>query len=71
MEDSIIIYSSPTCPICRMIKMQLTAKGLEYKDVQDVEVLKSMNIQKIPTLVINGEFFVGGQKALARVKEYK
>lgn len=71
MKDSIIIYSSPSCPICRMIKQQLKAKGLEYEDVQDIEVLRSANITKIPTLVINGESFVGGQTALARIKEYK
>lgn len=71
MEDSIIIYSSPTCPQCKMIKMQLKAKGLEYTDIQDVEVLTSLNIRKVPTLEVNKELFVGAQKALAWIKEHK
>lgn len=71
MEDSIIIYSSPTCPQCKMIKMQLQKEGLEYTDIQDVTVLTSMNIRKVPTLEVNGELFVGAQKALAWIKERK
>lgn len=71
MEDSIIVYSSPSCPQCKMIKMQLQLKGIEYKDIQDVEVLASMNIHKVPTLCVNGEFFIGAQKARAKVKELK
>ena len=69
MKDSIIIYSSPSCPQCKMIKMQLKAKGLEYTEVQDVEMLASLNIQKLPTLKVNDTFLVGAQKALAWIKE--
>ena len=71
MEDSIIIYSSPSCPQCRMIKMQLNAKGIEYNEIQDVSTLKSMNISKIPTLKVNNDFFVGAQKIMSWIKEKK
>lgn len=71
MEDSIIIYSSPSCPQCKMIKMQLKAQGLEYTEVQDVDVITSMGIRKLPTLEVNGERLVGAQKALAWIKERK
>lgn len=54
MKDSITLYSSPTCPICKMIKMELDKKGLEYKYVDDVDVLLSLGITHAPVLEVNG-----------------
>ena len=54
MKDSITLYSSPTCPICKMLKMELDKKGLEYSYVNDVDTLLRLGITHPPVLEVNG-----------------
>ena len=56
MEDSIIVYSSPTCPRCKMLKMELVKKGIPFKSCEDEkEVLEKVGAE-IPVLYVNGEY---------------
>jgi len=60
MKDSIIVYSSPTCPKCKMLKMELDKKGVEYQDYNlfdDPQKAKELGIKELPILSINGELF--------------
>lgn len=71
MKDSIIVYSSPTCPRCKMLKMELAKKGVEYEDYnieEDPEKAKALGISQIPVLSVNGELF-DFKKGIAWVKE--
>ena len=66
---SITVYSTPTCPYCRMLKEYLTEKKVEYKDInvaQDHEAAHQM-IEKsgqmgVPQIDINGTLIVGFDK---------
>ena len=64
------IYSTPTCPYCKMAKEYLSSKGISYQDI-DVssnseaveEMVKISGQMGVPVIVINGEPIVGFDKA--------
>ena len=51
----ITIYTTETCPKCKILKKKLDSKGIEYKEVKDIEVLKSLDIYEVPVLEIDDE----------------
>jgi glutaredoxin 3 len=65
----VTIYSTPTCPYCKMAKSFLDAKGVAYDDL-DVSVdadardvmLKKSGQMGVPVLDIEGEVVVGFNK---------
>jgi glutaredoxin 3 len=68
------VYSTPTCPYCKMAKQFLTENKVEFEDI-DVSVNQNMAhevIQKsgqmgVPVLDIDGRIVVGFDKA--RIKQ--
>lgn len=54
MENKVIVYSSPTCPMCRGVKMKLDKKGIKYEVCEDTEVLKELGFTHPPVLSVNG-----------------
>ena len=63
------VYSTPTCPYCRMVKDYLKVKGVTFvnydvsqdKDALD-EMVKLSGQMGVPVVVINGEVTVGFDK---------
>ena len=63
------VYSTPTCPYCRMVKQFLTEHSVAFEDI-DVSVNQNMAhevIQKsgqmgVPVLDIDGQIVVGFDK---------
>ena len=63
------IYSTPTCPYCKMAKEFLTQKGVEFEDI-DVstnheaaqEMIKKSGQTGVPQIEINGKVIVGFDK---------
>lgn len=70
MKDSITVYSSPTCPKCKMLKLTLQKEGIEYEENQDLEVMKSLGITSVPVLSVNGQLF-GMQDAIKWIRGRK
>jgi len=70
-DKKVIIYSTPTCPYCKMAKDYLSRKEIPYIDInvaQDKEKAKEM-IDKsgqmgVPVIIIDGEIVVGFNQAL-------
>lgn len=69
MEHKIIIYSTTTCPSCRILKDYLKEKGFEYenKDVgEDAEAREKMmeksGALSTPVIEIDGKIIVGFDK---------
>ena len=71
MEHKITIYSTPTCPSCKMLKSYLEEKGFEYenKDVgEDTKAREEMlekngGLLSTPTVEIDGKIIVGFDKS--------
>ena len=64
-----IIYTTQTCPFCKMAKTFFKEKGIEYeeKDVTHDEALQQEMIKKsgqfaVPVIDIGGTLIVGFQK---------
>ena len=49
------LYTTANCPRCKMLKMKLATKNIEYNEVSDIEVLLSKGIKQAPMLEVNGE----------------
>ena len=50
-----ILYTTENCPRCKMLKMKLAKKNIEYKEISDIEVLLSKGIKQAPMLEVDGE----------------
>ena len=50
-----VLYSTENCPRCKMLKMKLAKKNIEYEEISDIEVLLSKGIKQAPMLEVNGE----------------
>jgi len=63
------IYSTPTCPYCKMAKQYLTENNVEFEDV-DVssnqtaaqEMISKSGQMGVPVLDIDGQIIVGFDK---------
>lgn len=65
-----IIYTTLTCPFCKMAKNYFRERGIEYeeKDVSTDIALQEEMVKKsgqfaVPVIDINGQIIVGFQKA--------
>lgn len=63
------IYSTPTCPYCKLAKQYISSKNLNYEDIdvsQDKTAIEAMvklsGQMGVPTVVINGQIVVGFDK---------
>ncbi len=69
MAKSVIVYSTPTCPYCKMAKSFLDEHKVKYKDV-DVsvdrqaaeEMVEKSGQMGVPVLDIDGTLIIGFDK---------
>lgn len=45
------------CPRCKVLKMKLDQKGIQYEDITDVEVMKEKGFQEAPKLEVDGVIY--------------
>ena len=50
-----ILYTTKDCPRCKVLKMKLDKKNIQYDEVQDIDVLISKGIKQAPILEVDGE----------------
>jgi len=60
------VYSTPTCPYCKMAKQYLSSKGVQFKDINVAanaaaanEMVKISGQMGVPVIVIDGQIIVG------------
>lgn len=49
----VILYSTH-CPKCRVLEAKLNQKGIDYEEINDVELMQSMGFTHVPKLEIDG-----------------
>lgn len=66
----ILLYTTPTCPYCKLVKDFLKDKGATYTEVDVAndaeaanEMVKKSGQMGVPVLEINGEVIVGWNQA--------
>lgn len=50
----ITIYSKVGCPKCKVLKMKLDQKGMEYDECQDQEKMAGLGFKSLPVLDVDG-----------------
>ena len=66
----VLVYTTPTCPYCNMVKEYLSQKGISYKEY-DVsldqnaasELVNRTGQMTVPVTIINGQTIVGFDRA--------
>ena len=51
----ITIYTTSTCPKCKILKKKLQEKGIEYKEFSDEDEMQRMGILSVPVMDVDGE----------------
>lgn len=66
----VTVYSTPTCPYCKMVKEFLVENKIEFEDVnvaEDQEAAKQMieksGQQGVPVIDVDGEIVIGFDEA--------
>lgn len=66
MTHSVLVYSTPTCPYCKMAKDYFTSNGIEYKEVDVAaddasaqEMIKKSGQMGVPVIDIDGKIIIG------------
>lgn len=52
------VYTQQSCPQCKMVKMMLDRKHVDYTACEDVEEMRAKGILHTPTLEIDGQTYV-------------
>ena len=65
----ISVYSTPTCPYCKMTKEHLKQKKVEFEDIdvsasqeKAAEMIEKSGQMGVPVIEIDGEIIVGFDK---------
>ncbi|MFC2162190.1 glutaredoxin family protein [Candidatus Altiarchaeota archaeon] len=68
-EESIKVYSTPTCPYCKMAKAFLDEKGVKYEDIDVAadreaaqEMIKKSGQMGVPVIDLKGKIIIGFDK---------
>ena len=49
----VTIYTSESCPKCKILKEKLNLKGIKYKEIQDLEQLVEKGFNFVPVLEVD------------------
>lgn len=49
----VILYQHG-CPRCKVLKIKLDQKGIEYENITDVEVMQAKGFKEAPKLEVDG-----------------
>ena len=64
---NIILFSSG-CPKCKVLKQKLDDRKIEYEVSENFDELIEQNLQTVPVLKVNGEYYQFGE-AIKEVNE--
>jgi len=53
--SNVIIYTTPTCPRCKVLKKKMRDKNIEFTESQDVDKVMEMGYLAVPILEVDGK----------------
>ena len=63
------IYTTDTCPRCKVLKTKMDAKGIEYQSITDVDEIKRLGIMSVPYMQIDDGELIDFATANAWINE--
>lgn len=67
--NNIILYSTH-CPRCNVLTKKLQDAGVQYDEINDVEIMKTKGFHEAPKLEVEGVIMSFGE-AIKWIKNYK
>lgn len=67
MGKQVVLYEHG-CPRCKVLKMKLDQSGIEYENVNDIEVMKAKGFAEAPKLEVDG-VIMNFKEAVEWIKE--
>ncbi|MEE9583773.1 MAG: glutaredoxin domain-containing protein [Dehalococcoidales bacterium] len=65
-DKKVVIYSTPTCPICKRAKQYFTQQGITYQDINVAadreaahEMIHKSGQMGVPVIIVDNELMVG------------
>lgn len=52
----VTLYSTG-CPRCKVLKAKLGKKGIDYKEVNDIDEMTKLGMKSAPALKVDGEMY--------------
>ena len=65
-----ILYKTPSCPMCKMLAQRLEKNNLSFEIIDDVNTLIAKNITHVPVLEVDGQQ-MNLNEALQWLREYE
>lgn len=50
----ITLYSLPSCNRCKILKEKMNKQHIDFKEINNPQVLSNNNIEEVPILDVNG-----------------
>lgn len=47
------IYTTDTCPRCKVLKVKMDAKGIPYESITDVDEIQRLGIMSVPYMQVD------------------
>lgn len=47
------IYTTDTCPRCKVLKVKMDAKGIPYESIIDVDEIQRLGIMSVPYMQVD------------------
>lgn len=47
------IYTTDTCPRCKVLKVKMDAKGIPYESITDVNEIQRLGIMSVPYMQVD------------------
>ena len=63
------IYTTDTCPRCKVLKMKMDAKGIPYESITDVNEINNLGIMSVPYMQVDDGELMDFAKANAWINE--
>ena len=63
------VYSSSTCPKCKVLKTKLDKAGIEYQVNENIEDAKALGIKTLPYVQLQDGTLLDFGKAIAFIRD--
>lgn len=50
--DTLVVFTTQSCPKCKVLKMKLEAKGVTYTECQSIDKMRELGILSVPAIGI-------------------
>ena len=55
------IYSTPTCPKCKMLKKKMVEYGIKYEECDNIDIFTEKGFVSVPWLEVDNELMDFGE----------